>query len=251
MTDQTPPRRPVLEATAVDRDFGSVSVLEGVTLAVESEAVTALIGPNGSGKTTLLRVLAGLLEPTAGSVVHRGTESARRIGYLPQQPAFRPGFSVVETLRFYASLAGEDDADARDLLELVGLEDAADRPIDALSGGMTRLVGIAQATIGDPSVVVLDEPASGLDPGMRRRVFEIAAELAAEGTAVVLSSHDLELVERTADDVVVIEDGRVLETGDPAALCERLSVGSLREVYEAATAGEAGTVRVQGVSPSR
>ncbi len=249
MSEHSPTRTPILEATRVDRDFGTVSVLEEVSLTIDSDAVTALIGPNGSGKTTLLRVLAGLLEPTDGTVEFHGAGSVRQIGYLPQQPAFRPGFTVLETLRFYSSLVGETEADALDRLRLVGLEDATERPVEALSGGMTRLVGIAQATIGDPPVVVLDEPGSGLDPGMRRHVFEVATELAADGTAVILSSHDLELVERTADDVVVIEDGQVLETGEPAMLRDRLSVDSLRDVYEVATAGEAGTVRVQGVSP--
>ena len=248
MSEHSPTRTPILEATRVDRDFGTVSVLEEVSLTIDSDAVTALIGPNGSGKTTLLRVLAGLLEPTDGTVEFHGAGSVRQIGYLPQQPAFRPGFTVLETLRFYSSLVGETEADALDRLRLVGLEDATERPVEALSGGMTRLVGIAQATIGDPPVVVLDEPGSGLDPGMRRHVFEVATELAADGTAVILSSHDLELVERTADDVVVIEDGQVLETGEPATLCDRLAVDSLRDVYEVATAGEAGTVRVQGVS---
>ncbi len=101
----------VLEADSVDHDYGTVSVLEDVSTTVDTGTVTALIGPNGSGKTTLLRVLAGLLEPTSGSVSYRGDAAARRIGYLPQQPAFRPGFSVLETLRFYSSLVGADEAE--------------------------------------------------------------------------------------------------------------------------------------------
>nr|WP_238387006.1 ABC transporter ATP-binding protein [Natrialba swarupiae] len=243
-------RPAVLEADDIDHAYGTVSVLENVSTTVDAGAVTALIGPNGSGKTTLLRVLAGLLEPTAGSVIYRGDAAARRIGYLPQQPAFRPGFTVLETLRFYSSLVGADEAetDAVDRLETVGLADAADRPVEALSGGMTRLVGIAQATIGDPPVVVLDEPASGLDPGMSRHVFEIASELAAEGTAVLLSSHDLALVDRTADEVAVLDEGRIVRQGPPATMRATLEVDSLRAVYEESVAADAGTVRVQGVT---
>ncbi|MWV39998.1 ABC transporter ATP-binding protein [Natrialba sp. INN-245] len=249
-SDDVSDRPAVLEADGIDHAYGTVSVLEAVSTTVDAGAVTALIGPNGSGKTTLLRVLAGLLEPTAGSVIYRGDAVARRIGYLPQQPAFRPGFTVLETLRFYSSLVGADEAetDAMDRLETVGLADAADRPVKALSGGMTRLVGIAQATIGDPPVVVLDEPASGLDPGMSRHVFEIASELAAEGTAVLLSSHDLGLVDRTADEVVVLDDGRIVRQGPPDAMRATLEVDSLRAVYEESVAADAGTVRVQGVT---
>lgn len=239
---------PILEATAIDHAYGDVSVLENVSTTIEQGAVTALIGPNGSGKTTLLRVLAGLLEPTDGSITYHGEEATRRIGYLPQHPAFRPGFSVIETLRFYSALVGADEADAMARLEQVGLADAADRPVEALSGGMTRLVGIAQATIGDPPIVVLDEPASGLDPGMSKHVFEISTELADEGTAVLLSSHDLELVDRTADEVVVLDDGDIVRQGAPDAIRSELAVDSLRDVYEASIAAEAGTVRVQGVS---
>ncbi|SDR15759.1 ABC transporter ATP-binding protein [Natronobacterium texcoconense] len=241
-------RTPILEATAVDHDYGEVSVLEDVSTTVDGGVVTALIGPNGSGKTTLLRVLAGLLEPTDGSITYHGGAATRRIGYLPQQPAFRPGFTVLETLQFYSSLVGVDESDAMERLEAVGLEDAAERPVEALSGGMTRLVGVAQATIGDPPVVVLDEPASGLDPGMSKHVFEVATELAAEGTAVLSSSHDLELVERSADEVVVLDDGRIVRQGAPAAITSELGVDSLRAVYEASVAADAGTVRVQGVS---
>ncbi|SFB83474.1 ABC-type multidrug transport system, ATPase component [Halobiforma haloterrestris] len=248
--DSTPEtdRTPVLEATDVDHAYGSVSVLEDLSMAVDAGAVTALVGPNGSGKTTLLRVLAGLLEPTSGSVAYEGREATRRIGYLPQQPAFRPGFTVLETLAFYSSLVGADADDAMARLETVGLADAADRPVEALSGGMTRLAGIAQATIGDPPVVVLDEPASGLDPGMSRHVFEITSEFAAEGTAVLLSSHDLGLVDRVADEVAILDEGRIVRRGPPAALRADLGVDSLRGVYEESVAAEAGTVRVQGVT---
>ena len=240
------PDRDLLVAAGVDFAYGDVEILQDVSLTIESGAVTALIGPNGSGKTTLLRALAGLHEQTAGEITYHGPESVRRIGYLPQQPAFRPGFTVLETLRFYASLVGAGTGDARTRLERIGLADAADRPVDALSGGMTRLAGIAQATIGDPPLIVLDEPASGLDPSMSGHVFEVAAELAAGGTGVLLSSHDLELVERTADHVIILDDGTVQARGAPAALVDEGDAESLRGVYEASTIGDDRRVRVRG-----
>lgn len=238
---------PLLKAEDIDFAYGDVTVLEDVSVSVRAGRVTALIGPNGTGKTTLLRALAGLQDPTAGSISYNGPETPRTIGYLPQQPAFRPGFTAHETLEFYASLVG-DGGDATSRLDRVGLAAAADRPVEALSGGMTRLLGIAQATVGDPPVVVLDEPASGLDPGMSTRVFDVTAELSEAGTAVLLTSHDLELVERTADEVVLLDDGGVAQRGRPSAILGRLDVESLREAYEASVSGDLHTVRVRGES---
>ncbi len=240
---------PLLEASNVNRSYGDVDVLEGVSLTVDAGEVVALIGPNGAGKSTLIRVLTGIEPPTAGSVDYGGPETARPVGYLPQQPAFRPGFTARETLAYYGSLVGDDEGVAREGLARVGLEAAADRPVEALSGGMTRLLGIAQATVGDPPVVVLDEPGSGLDPGMSVHVFEVAAELADEGRGVLLSSHDLELVERNADRVVVIDRGRIVEAGPPEEITERRSAPSLLDAFELAVAGEAGTVELVEGSP--
>ncbi|MDS0478383.1 ABC transporter ATP-binding protein [Natrinema sp. 1APR25-10V2] len=233
---------PILEATDINHDYGSVSVLQDVSATIKRGRVTALIGPNGSGKTTLIRVLAGLHEPTAGDIAYNGPDTARRIGYLPQHPSFRPGFTARETLRFYASLVGSDETDAMAQLERVGLEDAADRNVEALSGGMTRLLGIAQATIGDPPIVILDEPGSGLDPGMRQHVFDVASTLADDGIAVLLSSHDLELVGQVTDDVLILADGRTAEQGSTAGL----GADSLRSVYDDAVGGERDTVQVLG-----
>lgn len=228
--------------------YGEITVLNGVSLNVHPGRVTAVIGPNGSGKTTLVRALVGLQDPTGGEIRYDGPNTARPIGYLQQRPAFRPGGTVHETLTFYASLVGETEADASDRLDRVGLAAAAERNVEALSGGMTRLVGIAQATIGSPPVIVLDEPASGLDPGMSVRIFEVAEELASDGAAVVLTSHNLSLVERTADHVVLLDDGAVALRGEPAAIREELGVGSLLEAFEDSISGEAGTVRVRGES---
>lgn len=242
MTDHDP----LLEARNVDHEYGDVAVLEDISVTIHRGAVTGLIGPNGSGKTTLIRALAGLHEPTGGSISYHGPETARRIGYLPQHPTFRPGFTAIETLRFYASLVGADEGAAMAQLDRVGLADAADRPVEALSGGMTRLLGIAQATIGEPPVVVLDEPGSGLDPGMSMHVFDVAAELADDGVAVLLSSHDLELVERAADEILVLDDGQIVQRGTTAELHERFDTESLWSVYRDAIGGDTGTVRVQG-----
>jgi len=234
MTDDTErtatDRSPILAATGLTREFGDVTVLDGISLGIEAGAVTALVGPNGSGKTTLLRLLCGLLSPTAGTVTYSGPEATREIGYLQQRPAFRRGFTARETIEFYTALV---DAPSEDVLARVGLGDAGDKRVSALSGGMTRLLGVAQATVGDPPVVVMDEPTTGLDPEMSRRTFEIAHELATEGVAVLVSSHDLTQVEAFADRTLVLADGTLVADGHPETLCARHGVDSLWDVFTA------------------
>jgi ABC-type multidrug transport system ATPase subunit len=239
---------PILRIEELEHAYGRISVLEDVSFDIRSGDVTAIIGPNGSGKTTLIRGLIGLHDPTAGTVAYHGPDAVRPIGYLPQRPAFRSGQSVREAIAFYASLVGETESEAVARLEQVGLGDATDRNVEALSGGMTRLLGIAQATVGDPPLVVLDEPASGLDPEMSVRIFDVAEELAADGAAILLSSHDLALVERTADQVVLLDDGTIAGLGSPARLRAETGGDTLLEAFEAMVSGDAGTVRVQGVS---
>ncbi|GAA0506325.1 ABC-type multidrug transport system, ATPase component [Halorubrum aquaticum] len=226
---------PFAELSGVTRTYGGVAVLEDVSLAVRP-GVTAVIGPNGSGKSTLLGVLAGAVDPTDGRVRYVGPAVDRAIGYLPQRVPFREEFTARETLAFYARLAGDDPDES---LERVGLSDAADRRVGALSGGMRRLLGIAQATVGDPPLVVLDEPASGLDPGMCERAFRTAADASGADTAVVVSSHDLDLVDEHADRVVVLDRGRVVAAGPRDRLCSDRGVDDVAGLYRAVVAGDA------------
>jgi ABC-type multidrug transport system ATPase subunit len=233
----------VLEVDGISKSFGPVEVLSNVSMSVPSGSVVAIIGPNGSGKTTLIRTLIGDIQPSAGRVSYRGPDAARPIGYLPQDPTFRPGFTAAETLAFYSSLI--DGTDPDHLLERVGLAAAADRNVEDLSGGMRQLLGIAQATVGEPPLIILDEPASGLDPNMSDSVFETASEMAGSGTTVLLSSHDITLVEETADVVIVLDEGEVAASGTLKALFERHDADSLRDVLRAIV-GETEQVAVVG-----
>jgi ABC-type multidrug transport system ATPase subunit len=230
-----------LRVTDVTRRFGDVTALSDVSVDVARGEVVALVGPNGSGKTTLLRVLAGLLDPTAGEVSYDGPSAVRPIGYLPQEPTFRPGFTALETARFYARLVDDDPSG---LLERVGLGAVTDRRVEALSGGMTRLLGIAQALTGDPPVLALDEPASGLDPSMSRLVFDVVETLGEADHAVVVTSHDLPSVERAADRVVVLDRGSVVATGTPAELRDRTGE-SLHDAFASLVGGEDGITAVR------
>jgi len=228
---------------------GSVPVLTDVSLDLHAGELAVVVGPNGSGKSTFLQVLSGVLDPTGGDVTRpRTTEtdgegddarptSNRTVGWLPQRLAPRGAFTVRETIAHYAGFVdggpSPDDALAR-----VGMAGVADRRVDALSGGMRRLLGVALATVGDPPLLVLDEPTSGLDPTMTRRVFEASASLADEGRAVVVASHDLTAVERTADRAVLLDRGRVVR--------DEREVASLAARYESAVEADAGTTVREG-----
>jgi len=226
----------LLSAAGISHRYGELSVLRSVDVEIPAGAVTAVIGPNGTGKTTLLRILLGQLSPTEGAVSYTGPAVDRPIGYLPQQPSFRPQFTAAETLAFYGALLGRE-VDTPAALDRVGLADAADRPVEALSGGMRRLLGIAQSLVGEPPVVVFDEPASGLDPSMSTQAFEILSERAREGTAIIVSSHDLGLVERFADRVLVVHDGTIAGRGSPRELMAETGTESLWDVYDAVVHG--------------
>ena len=222
------------ELSGVSRSYGGVTVLNAASLSI-SPGITAVVGPNGSGKSTLLGILAGAIDPTAGEVRYADADARKPIGYLPQRVPFRDGFTARETLAFYGRLV---DADPDAALDQVGLADAADKRVESLSGGMRRLLGIAQALLGDPPVVVLDEPASGLDPEMRERAFRTATERAPEGTAVVVSSHDIELVESYADNLVVIDRGRIAAAGPIDRLRTEHNADGVGELYRAVIGGE-------------
>jgi ABC-type multidrug transport system ATPase subunit len=212
----------------LSHSFGELSVLDDVSLTVGSGAFVGLVGPNGSGKTTVLELLAGIRSPQNGAVLR--PDVARPVAYLPQSPSFRGGFTARETIQYYIDLAGLD-ADPDTYLEIVGLGDAADRPVEALSGGMTRLLGIAQTLISDPPVVLFDEPTSGLDPTMADRIFEVMEDLAAQDRILVVASHDLAALESHANRVVFLADGTVQLDGTPDRLLEETGATSLREAF--------------------
>jgi ABC-type multidrug transport system ATPase subunit len=215
--------------------FGDVQVFSDVSLAIEGGAVTAVVGANGSGKSTLLRTLAGLLPPTEGTVRVAGA-NARPVGFCPQDPRFREHFTVSETLSFYADLL-DAAVDVEETLDLVGLAAVADRRVDALSGGMTRLLGIAQTVLGDPGLLVLDEPGSGLDPSLRVHIVETLRDVAATGPTVVVATHDLAGA-ANADRVLVVDDGAVAADGTPEDVIADAGADSLEGAFTAIVGDE-------------
>ncbi|GAB3162368.1 ABC transporter ATP-binding protein [Microbispora hainanensis] len=222
-----------IQITGLRRTFGKVTALDGLDLTVPG-GMYGLLGTNGAGKTTLMRVLAGVLPPTAGTVRVGGHDLAtrtgrlavqRRLGYLPQDLGLYPDLSAREFLDYVGLLKGLDDTAARrrqigELLDMVGLADAAPRKLRGFSGGMRRRVGIAQALLGDPALVVVDEPTAGLDPEERIRFRTLLATIAA-GRTVLLSTHIVEDVAQTCRDTAVMTRGRVVFNGPVADIVQR------------------------------
>ena len=212
-----------LTLSAVTKTFDGVTALTDVTFSVAPGERVALLGHNGAGKSTLMKIVLGLLGADRGEISVLGADpgsNAARTGtaYLPENVAFHPSLTGQEQLRYYLRLRGEDPAKAMDFLERVGLKDAAKRRIGTYSKGMRQRVGLAQALIGTPRLLVLDEPTSGLDPVSRREFYTILEGLAAEGVAILLSSHALTEVEAKTDRIVILRDGRLVADDTLAAL---------------------------------
>ncbi len=215
---------PSLIADRLTHRFGDHVALDGVSLRVGAGELIAVIGPNGAGKTTLLSILGGVLMPAAGAVRWMHADAAGgdrpRSGWVPQQPALYSKLSVAENLMLFARLERVRDPHAAValMLEQTGLQDRADDQVRELSGGNQQRVNIAIGLLSDPQVLLLDEPSSSLDPRQRARLWEFIAALAARGTSVVYSTHDVLEAQNHADRVVALDAGRVVFDGVPAAM---------------------------------
>ena len=199
-----------------------------------TEGVTGLLGANGAGKTTLMRMMAGILTPTGGEIDADGipvnTENYRALlGYLPQDFGYYPEFSAKEFLEYMAALKGIEKKAARaktkELLELVGLSDVAGKKMKTFSGGMKQRVGIAQALLNDPAILILDEPTAGLDPKERVR-FRTLIEDLGKRSIVLLSTHIVSDIEHIADGIIMMKEGRIIWQGKSAEVD-----GDLEEFY--------------------
>ena len=199
-----------------------VQAVRGVSLSVKAGEIFGYLGPNGAGKTTTMKMAMGLIQPSAGSVKLFGRTMQdpmirSRVGYLPEHPYFYDYLSATEILDFYAELYGLDRSTRRrrvgELLELVGLSHAAHRTLRRFSKGMLQRVGIAQAIINDPDLVILDEPLSGLDPMGRKEVRDIIVSLREQGKTVFFSTHILHDIETICDRVALLIQGKLEKVG--------------------------------------
>ncbi|WCN06557.1 ATP-binding cassette domain-containing protein [Streptomyces sp. M92] len=235
----------------LEKRFGEVRALRGLDLAVAEGTVCGLLGPNGAGKTTAVRLLTTLLRPDAGSariagqdLVREAAAVRRRIGVTGQYASVDGDLTGRQNLRLFARLHRLRDASARveELLGRFGLAQAADRPAATLSGGMRRRLDLAASLVRRPEVLFLDEPTTGLDPASRNQIWDAVRALKEEGTTVLLTTQYLEEADRLADDIALVDRGRVAHTGSPAEL--KALVGAYAEavVADAASMARAAAV---------
>ncbi len=217
----------------VSKQYKNLIAVDRVSLKLH-KGVYGLLGANGAGKTTLMRMICGIVTPTSGSISFDGTdvkeESYRAVlGYLPQDFGYYPEFSGMDFLLYMASLKGIDSKTAKkraqELIKLTSLEDVAKRKIKTYSGGMKQRIGIAQAMLSNPRILVLDEPTAGLDPRERVRFRNIIAELGKE-SIVLLSTHIVSDVEHIADEIIMIKSGQLIYQGR-----WQEDMGSLEDFY--------------------
>jgi ABC-2 type transport system ATP-binding protein len=225
-----------IQTDGLTKHYAGVQALSNLTLDVPEGSIYGFLGPNGAGKTTTLKILGGLIAPTSGSAsvsgipLNAGSAFRREVGYLAQEPRFYDWMTGRETLAFVASLVGEPDAGwIGQVLARDGLADAADRRTSTYSGGMRQRLGIAQALVTRPKVLLLDEPVSALDPVGRREVLELMNDLKGEAT-VFYSTHILDDVQRVSDHVAILDHGRLVRAAPTRELLASFTQDRIRVV---------------------
>jgi ABC-2 type transport system ATP-binding protein len=208
-----------LSVTGLTKRYGGRTAVDALDIELPSGVVAGFVGPNGAGKTTTMAMLLGLVRPTAGSGTVLGASIDRpdaylsRVGALIESPAFYPSLSGIENLRVFATVGGHGTEPIRALLETVGLEDRGEDRYRSYSLGMKQRLGIAAALLGDPDLLILDEPANGLDPQGVREMRSLISHLAGSGRTVLVSSHDLSELEQVCSWLILIDTGRSLYQG--------------------------------------
>ncbi|MEX0674997.1 MAG: ABC transporter ATP-binding protein [Gaiellaceae bacterium] len=214
---------------------GGQIVLPGIDLDVVPGLVTGLLGPSGSGKTTLMRSIVGVQVVEGGDVRVLGDAAGspglrRRVGYVTQAPSVYADLSVAENLRYFARVLGADGGAVADAIVAVDLSAQATQVVHTTSGGQRARVSLAAALVGRPELLVLDEPTVGLDPVLRRDLWDLFHRLAAGGATLLVSSHVMDEADR-CDELILLREGRVLATGTPAAIRERTGAERLEDAF--------------------
>ena len=244
--EKDPPRQPALiEIAGLTKRFGRFTAVDDVSFEVRKGEVLGFLGPNGAGKSTTMRMLAGFMIPTAGTarvdghdVQTDGVAARQCLGFLPEGAPTYPEMSVAGFLRFCARIRGFSGTELADRVDhalgLTTLRGVRMQPVETLSKGFKRRVGLAQALLHDPPVLVLDEPTDGLDPNQKHEVRRLIADMAAD-KAIVISTHILEEVDAVCSRAIIIADGRIVADATPSALERRHPSGKLEDVFRALT----------------
>jgi ABC-2 type transport system ATP-binding protein len=236
--EDTPLGVPLVPSIAVDElrvVRGETVALDGVSLRVSAGRVTGLLGPSGSGKSTLLRAIVGVQRITSGRVTVLGEPAGSaalraRLGYVTQAPSVYPDLSVRENLRYFARIVGVTRERVEEVIATVDLADVGDRVVGRLSGGQRARVSLATALLHDPELLVLDEPTVGLDPVLRRDLWEGFHSLADRGRTLLVSSHVMDEADR-CDDLLLLREGRLLAAGAPDELRGQTGTQDLESVF--------------------
>jgi len=208
----------IVEIKGLTKDYEGVRAVDNLSLEIEKGEIFALLGPNGAGKTTTIKSMLGLIFPTAGEikingfdVLKEGKKAKENIGYLPERVAFYDNLTAIQTMEFYAELRGADRKECIELLMDVGLDSEMDKKVGNYSKGMMQRLGLAQAMIGNPSLLILDEPTGGLDPRGSWQIRQKIKELNENGTTIFLSSHILSEVQEVSSRVAILNHGKLIE----------------------------------------
>lgn len=256
--------RLAIEVSHLTKRYGTVTVVRDLSFTVEPGVVTGFLGPNGAGKTTTMRMLTGLVSPTSGTATIGGqpygrlAQPSRTVGAVFDANAFHPGHTARDHLRVYAAIGGYPDSRAAELLDLLGLTQAADRRTRGFSTGMRQRLNLATALLGDPRVLLLDEPGNGLDPEGMSWLRGLLRRLADEGRTILISSHVLAEVQQLVDNVVVIRRGELVAAGPwsrlagpPAVLITSPDAEALATTLTGSPAGGGTAPLVEAVGPDR
>lgn len=242
----------VIQTKGLSKNYDGVSVLNDLNLNVPQHSIFGFLGPNGAGKTTTMKLLLGLIKPSSGQgtvfghdIVHDSLAIRARIGYMPQQPHFYPTMTARETVRFTARFffkgpPAKIEARVNEVLNLVGLADKADRPVKGFSGGERQRLGLAQAQVNYPDLLILDEPAAALDPIGRHDVLVVMEKLRKYAT-VFYSTHILDDVQQVSDTVAILNEGKLISQGP----IEQLLNGEGKTIYTVALQGDLAAVRTR------
>ncbi len=248
----------IVEARSLSKEYGSTRAVDGVSFQVSRGEVVGFLGPNGAGKSTTMKMLTGFLNPTAGSSLVGGKDVAddpiaakRMIGYLPESAPLYEEMMVVDLINYVADIRGVEGAKRRDRLKTIchrcGLDDVLGKNIGQLSKGYRQRVGLAQAMVHDPDLLILDEPTSGLDPNQIVEIRELIRELGREKT-VILSTHILPEVQASCDRIIIISNGKVVADDTPEMLSGAGGGALVRVVVKGDGASEAMLSGVPGVT---